>query len=409
MNILFIHQGFSGQYKYIIRELAKNKENRIVGLGANQIKETMPQGVEYYQYNIIRGNTTGIHEWLLDIDSKQIRAEACARAAHELKKRGFKPDIICAHSGWGEALLIKHVWEDVPLLCYQEFFYNTKGFDYGFDKREKEIQNWQKDGKIVFKKANPLIMLEESDWNITPTEFQKSSFPSLYWNKFSVIHDGIDIDTIENTQKKDRLKFKDNIIKNGDKLITFVNRNIEPYRGCETMIKAIPTILKLDRSIKIVIIGKEEGVSYGKANAKESWKNRFMREIEGKYDKERVIFTGGIEYQDYLNILKMSSCHIYLTYPFVLSWSMLEAMSIGLPVIGSNTEPVREVIGDGENGILTDFFDENELAINVEKILNNEELRRYIGRNAKKTILERYSLERCLPKQVALINLLAKS
>ena len=134
-----------------------------------------------------------------------------------------------------------------------------------------------------------------------------------------------------------------------------------------------------------------------------------MREIEGKYDKERVIFTGGIEYQDYLNILKKSSCHIYLTYPFVLSWSMLEAMSIGLPVIGSNTEPVREVIEDGENGILTDFFDENELAINVEKILNNEELSRYIGRNAKKTILERYSLERCLPKQVALINLLAKS
>ena len=409
MNILFIHQGFSGQYKHIIKELAKNNQNKIVGLGINPLKETLPDGVKYYQYRINRGNTPGIHEWLLDMDSKQIRAEACAKAAYELKGMGFTPHLICAHPGWGEALLIKQVWENVPLLCYQEFFYNTKGFDHRFDKRESNTDDWGKDARIVFKKANPLIMLEESDWNITPTEFQRSSFPSTYHNKFSVIHDGIDIDTIETVEKRNRIEVAGNIIENGDKIVTFVNRNIEPYRGCETMIKAIPKILGIDDRIKIVIVGNEDGVSYGKANEGESWKNRFLREIQGKYEKERVIFTGSIEYKDYIKILKLSNCHIYLTYPFVLSWSMLEAMSIGLPVIGSNTEPVREVIDDGNNGVLTDFFNESELATNVEKLIKDKELSEHIGKNAQKTIIQKYSLRKCLPKQIALINLMARS
>ena len=322
---------------------------------------------------------------------------------------GFTPNLICAHPGWGEALLIKQVWDNVPLLCYQEFFYNTKGFDHGFDKRESKINNLGEDARIVFKKANPLIMLEESDWNITPTEFQRSSFPNTYRSKFSVIHDGIDIETIEKVKKKGRIEIASNVIENGDRIVTFVNRNIEPYRGCETMIKAIPKILGIHNQIKIVIVGNEEGVSYGKANEGESWKNKFLREIEGKYEKERVIFTGSIGYEEYISILKISWCHIYLTYPFVLSWSMLEAMSLGLPVIGSNTEPVREVINDGSNGVLTDFFDENELAENVERLVSNKEFSEHVGKNAQKTIIEKYSLKKCLPKQIALINLMAKS
>ena len=252
-------------------------------------------------------------------------------------------------------------------------------------------------------------MLEQSDWNITPTKFQRSSFPSVYKNKFSVIHDGVDIETIEKTGKKEKIKFKDSIICENDKVVTFVNRNIEPYRGCETMIKAVPRILAIDKNVKIVIVGNEEGVSYGKANEGESWKKRFMREIEGKYEKDRLIFTGSIGYEEYLRVLKMSSCHVHLTYPFVLSWSMLEAMSLGLPVIGSNTEPVREVINDGSNGVLTDFFDENELAENVERLVSNKEFSEHVGKNAQKTIIEKYSLKKCLPKQIALINLMAKS
>ena len=409
MKFLFIHQGFSGQYKHIVRELARNRENEIIALGVQQLGEKLPEGVKYYQYRIERGNTKGIHEWLIDIDSKQIRAEACAKAAYELKRRGFKPDIICAHPGWGEALLIKQIWEEVPLLCYQEFYYNTRGFDHGFDTREKETDDWYKDARIIFKKANPLIMLNECDWNITPTNFQKSSFPTIYHNKFSVIHDGIDVEKIKNIMQLESMKLKDGELKKGDQIVTFVNRNIEPYRGCETMIKAIPNILGLNDRIKIVIIGNEDGVSYGKGNKGESWKDKFLKEIEGKYEKERVIFTGSIKYEEYVSILKMSSCHIYLTYPFVLSWSMLEAMSIGLPVIGSSTQPVEEVIENGKNGILTNFFDEIELAEKVENVINDVEFSKHIGENGKRTINEKYSLKKCLPKQIALINRLADS
>lgn len=404
MKYLFIHQKFPGQYRHIIKYLASQDNNQIIALGIEELQEEMPNNVQYLRYGINRGNTEGIHQWLLEIDSKIIRAEACTNAAYKLKKGGFEPDIICAHPGWGEALFIKEIWPHIPLLSYQEFYYNTTGFDFGFDKRN-EIPSWEEKARVKMKNTNPLLMLDISDWNVSPTKFQRCTFPQIYQERISVIHDGIDTDRLKpmNTNAK-MIMPNGKILEQKNKIITFVNRSLEPYRGIETLIKAIPYIQEKDNEAELVIIGDERGSSYGASPKEGTWKDRYLNDISGHYSKSKVHFVGHLDYNEYIALLQMSSCHIYLTYPFVLSWSMLEAMSTGLCVIGSRTSPVTEIINNGENGIITDFFDSKELANNIIEVLANEELRRCMGSRARNKIIDEYSIKVCLPKQLALIE-----
>ena len=405
MKILFVHQSFPGQYRHILRALAKTGEHQLYGMGIKKLAEDLPKGVVYFQYPIFRGNTPGLHQWLVDVDSKLIRAEACANAASKLKAQGLYPDLICAHPGWGEALFLKDIWENAPLLCYQEFFYNSKGFDSDFDQELQGELTWQDSARLLIKNTNPLLNLQISDWNVTPTEFQKSSFPKNWASKITALHDGIDTELASPNPKLESLNLPDGTkLTSKDSIITFVNRNIEPYRGCQTFIRSIPKILSENPSSRIIIVGNTEGVSYGKPADGNSWTDIFLAEIEGQYEKSRVHFTGTLSYNLFINLLQLSSCHVYLTYPFVLSWSLLEAMSIGCPIVASNTAPVTEVVRNGENGLLVDFFSQMELCSSIKLILTNNKISNYLGCNARNTIVNKYSLDKCVPLQIDLIN-----
>lgn len=408
MNILFVHQSFPGQYRHVLRALAAHGGHRLVGLGIAQLSEPLPDGVTYLRYGLSRGNTPGMHEWLLDVDSKLIRGEACASAAARLRDQGFTPDLICAHPGWGEALFLRDVWPAVPLLCFQEFFYNPRGVDYDFDLELQGIPDWQSCARLRLKNANPLLMLQASSWNITPTQFQRSTFPPEWQSRISVIHDGIDTNLATPELDVVPLTLPDGtILTKGELTITFVNRRIEPYRGCHTFIRAIPEIQRNYPQARIVVVGATEGVSYGKAAPGNSWRDVFIQEIEGSYKPERVHFTGSLAYSTFLHLLKLSACHVYLTYPFVLSWSLLEAMSTGLPIVGSATAPVQEVIRHGETGLLVDFFSKSDLAKAVCTMLADRKLAMDYGRQARNLVLERFSLQKCVPRQLALIELVA--
>ena len=357
MRLLFVHQSFPGQYRHILRALAAQKAHQIVGLGIEALAEPIPNGVTYLRYKLSRGNTSGLHEWLLDFDSKLIRGEACAAAASQLRDQGFRPDLICCHPGWGEALFLRDIWPDVPLLSYQEFFYNARGVDYDFDPELQGIPDWKSCARLRLKNANPLLMLQASTWNVTPTQFQRSTFPAEWQSRISVIHDGIDTNTAAPDPAVAPLTLPDSsVLEPGESTITFVNRTIEPYRGCHTFIRAIPQIQRLNPKARIVVVGSTEGVSYGRSAPANSWRDVFLKEIEGKYNPGQVHFVGSLDYGKFLHLLKLSACHVYLSYPFVLSWSLLEAMSTGLPVVGSATPPVQEVICHGETGLLVDFF-----------------------------------------------------
>lgn len=369
----------------------------------------LPKGVQYVVYGAARGNGQDVHPLALETESKVIRAEACAAAAEQLKQQGFKPDIICGHPGWGELLFLPYIWPNTPVLLYQEFFYQIYGFDYDFDPEFQSEMPWQKCAKAHMKNANILLNLEAATWNITPTAFQRSSFPERFHQRISVIHDGIDpTASPAKANSNITLTLKDgHILRQGDPVVTFVNRTIEPYRGCHSFIRSIPHLQELNPQARVVIVGEEKGVSYGSACPDGEWKDVFLKEIEALYDPTRVHFAGSLDYGDFLNLLKLSQAHVYLTYPFVLSWSLLESMCTACAIVGSATAPVKEVIQHGHNGLLVDFFSPKGIAEAVDQLLRDRKLAKELGRQARKDAIAHYSLERCLPRQLELIDLVA--
>ena len=410
MRILFVHQNFPGQYVHIIRRLAQQGQHQLVALGINHLDRSrgIPDSLNHFRYRLDRGNTEGVHPLVVETETKVIRAEACARAAEQLKNKGFTPDLICAHPGWGEPLFLKAIWPDVPLLCYQEFFYNQQGFDSSFDPEFQDQLDWQAQAKLTMKNAYLHLTLEQADWNISPTHFQASSFPQHWRRKISVIHDGVDTRKALPNPAPSPLKLPDGtVLDHGQPIVTFVNRSLEPYRGCHTFFRAIPELQRLHPEARLVVVGNTKGVSYGAACPDGEWRDQFLAEIEGQYDPSRVHFTGTLPYQQFIPLLQLSACHVYLTYPFVLSWSLLEAMACGCAVVGSDTAPVREVIRHGHNGLLVDFFSPGDLAMAVVELLNDPERAAAFGVAARRTVERTYELESCVTRQLALMDLVA--
>lgn len=409
MKLLFIHQGFPGQYVHIVEELTRDQNNSIIALGLSDYKSNK-KNLTYIKYGLNRTNAEGLHPWLLDLESKVIRGEACAKIAEQLRFKGFIPDIICGHPGWGELLFINDIWPEVPILHYQEFYYNEENSDSDFDPEFRSKIVWQDKARTLLKTVNPQINLEKSTWSVTPTNFQKSTFPVEKQKRISVIHDGIDID-----RSKPGKKTKTLSLPNGDKitsdspLITFVNRSLEPYRGCHTFIRSIPKLQKKIEGCKILIIGATKGVSYGaKCPEGGEWTDKFFREIEGKYNPSDVYLLGTIDHESFTSIIQRSNVHIYLTYPFVLSWSLLEAMACATPIIGSKTKPVMELIEHKKNGLLVDFFDTDAISDSAESLIRDKKLATCLGNNARQTIKDKYELKKCVANQIKLINMVAE-
>lgn len=405
LNILFIHQNFPGQYKHIAPALAKRGHNvRAIGMSAFQ----STADITYYSYKNQRGTTANAHPWVIDYEAKIIRAEACAKLCKSLLDEGYTPDVICVHPGWGEALFLRDVWPSAKQLHFVEFFYGADGRDMNFDPEFPSV-DFSGRCRLTAKNTNNLLNLQAMDAGISPTHWQFSTVPDAFQKKISVIHDGVDTNFLSpDDSVKISVKDVDGKLLQADcntPVITFINRNLEPSRGYHSFMRSLPKIMQALPDAKIVIIGGDQ-VSYGKAPKEGTWKEIYRNEVHSEINEDRVFFLGRIPYDIYTSVMRLSKCHIYLTYPFVLSWSMLEVMSLGGIVLGSSTPPVEEVIEDTKNGFLVDFFDYEAIAQKTVDIMQlSDEQRKKIRHQARKTIIENYDLDLvCLPKQIALIE-----
>ncbi len=396
MNILFIHQNFPAQFVHLAPALAADLKNDVRALVPSN--RPSPPGIKLHTYSIKRSSSKRIHPWLGDMETKTIRAEAAFWGAVRLKKEGFNPDLIIAHPGWGESLFLKEVWPHAKLALYCEYYYQVADGDVGFDP-EFSRQELDMACRLKLKNANFDLHLLQADAGLSPTHYQRSTFPEYFQHKISVIHDGIDTNRIKpNPQVSMRLNGME-LTKN-DEIITFVNRNLEPMRGYHIFMRALPNILKENPKARVIIVGGDD-VSYGsKPPAGTTWKQLFLNEVCDQLDLSRIHFVGKLPYPDFIQLLQLSSVHVYLTYPFVLSWSLLEAMSAGCAIVASNTAPVREVIKHNETGLLVDFFDVNAITEQVSYLLKNPTEIKRLGDMARELILQQYDLEKvCLPKQ----------
>ena len=410
MNILFIHQNFPGQFKFLAPALLKQGHS-VRAMTMHKTEATQWQGVQLVHYSAKRGSTPNVHPWLSDFETKTIRAEACFKAALQMKQQGYMPDVIVAHHGWGESLFLKDVWPHAVLGIYCEFFYHPHGADVGFDPEFPAADEGEV-CRLRLKNLNNLLHFEVADAGISPTHWQASTFPEPFKQKITVVHDGIDTQSVApNPQVSLTLKMaagQDLVLTRQDEVITFVNRNLEPYRGYHTFMRALPQLLKSRPDAKVLIVGADD-VSYGaRPNATKygaaKWKDIFANEVRGQIsdaDWRRVHFLGHVPYQYFIPLLQLSTVHVYLTYPFVLSWSLLEAMSAGCAIVASDTQPLLEAIVHNETGKLVDFFDASALATSVCELLSNAEERTRLGANARAFAQANYDLQTvCLPKQL---------
>jgi glycosyltransferase involved in cell wall biosynthesis len=390
MRLLFVHQNFPGQYRHLAAHYA-GAGHEVVAIGDKENLRYQPRipGVRLFAYQAPREDHAGVFE--ASALRAMERGRALATAAAALRRAGFRPDLVFAHIGWGEALFLKDIFPAAPLLLYGEFFYRARGADMGFDP---EFPPSAKSLLRLRVMNAPLLMsLDAADWVMTPTFWQQRQFPQAYQARTSVIHDGIDTDAVRPGGGS------------GEELITYVARNLEPYRGFHVFMRAIPEIQRRRPKARIVIVGGD-AVSYSpRLPPGQTYRERLLRELDGKIDLSRVSFLGRIPYKEYLALLRRSSVHVYLTYPFVLSWSLLEAMASGCLVIGSRTPPVEEAISDGVNGLLVDFFSSEKIASGIDEALQHQAELVPLREAARRTVLERYDLKRvCLPAQRRLVE-----
>lgn len=401
VNFLVVHQNFPGQFRHVVHMLASHG-HKVVAL--YQDEAFTPPGVEGIAYSLGRGNAADVHPLAQEFESKVLRGEAAAREALALRARGFVPDVILVHPGWGEALYLKNVFPESRMICLMEYFYRASGQDMGFDP-EFPAPSFEDAARLQAKNANLLLAMEAMEAGVAATHWQAQTLPAWARERVRVIHEGIDTrEVCPNAQASVVLPDRGVRLAAGDEVLTFVARDLEPVRGYHTFMRALPRIMAARPKVHVFIVGGD-GTSYGARPASGSYKLRFLTEVAAHLDPQRVHFMGRVPRNVFLNLMQVSRCHVYLTYPFVLSWSMLEAMSAGALVVGSDTEPVREVIEDGVNGLLVDFFDHHTLADRVIEVLAEPQRFDALRERGRQTIVERYDLETiCLPAYLRLFG-----
>jgi glycosyltransferase involved in cell wall biosynthesis len=404
MRILFIHQNFPAQFLHIAHALKQAGRHELMAVTHAENKRAPLIPTRTYA---LAPDRLKAQPFVDHYAQRVARGLAVAELLMAMRREGYRPDLVIGHGGWGETLFVKDVWPDTKIILHAEFYYDAEGSDVGFDPEFGPDPRSDASARYKIRTRNAAMLqaLTDADQGVAPTRWQASRFPENLRQKIAVLHEGIETDRAKPDLAASLTLSRDGLtLRPGDEVITFVNRNFEPYRGYHIFLRALPEILRRRPRAHVILIGGD-GVNYGAAAPDgKSWRKIFLDEVRAELDMTRVHFVGKLPHPTFLRVLQVSAAHVYLTYPFVLSWSMLEAMSAGALVIGSATPPVEEVIEDGRNGLLFPFFDDKILAERVFDAL--AEPRRYarLRETARKDILDVYDLQKvCLPAWLKLI------
>lgn len=401
-RILFIHNNFPAQFVHIA-SVARAQGYEIASIGCVSAKDF--EGVTPWRWSTNRGSTSGIFEQAIRAEADLIRAEAAATQARKLKATGFIPDLIIGHPGWGETVHIPIIFPGVPIILFGEYFYQPVGGDVGFDL-EFESRSDAQDMRVHAKNATMALAYAGANVIVCPTAFQASTFPIGLQNSIRIIHEGI---SLENASKRPEATFRlpNGVVLDGSQpIITFINRDLERLRGFHIFMRALPAFMAKCPDAQVIVIGSDSGGGYGgKLANQQTWKAKMLKEVGDRIDQSRLHFVGRVPHTEMINALSLSSAHVYYTYPFVLSWSLVEAMACECLILGSDTGPVRDAVTHGETGILNDFFDVDALSNAMIDACVNPSKYENMRKAARKTAIGQFDKDTVgIPAWMALIK-----
>ena len=403
MNILFVHQNYPGQYREIMPRLAASGRHNIVFLTQRkQLPEvTSHKVVRYDPHHKAVDDAYIYSKWFENHCGAGVGA---ARAANQLKRDGFTPDLIVGHIGWGEMLFLHDVWAGVPMLGCFEYYYIAQGGLINFDPEFPDRPDIS--ALVHARNAATHLSWVRCTGGHTATNWQKSVFPAEMQGKITVVHEGIRTDKLLPDHDSE-LAFTgvDPPMKRGDEIVTFVARNLEPARGFHVMMRALPDLLARRPKARVAIIGGDE-VSYGRSlGDKGTYRKKMVEEIGDRADWSRVHFVGQLPYDQFMSLIRLSRCHVALTVPFVPSWSLLEAMALEKTIVTSDVAPVRELVRHEKTGFLVDFFKPRMLAAHIADGLEHKDNYREIGRAARREVVAKYDFQTvCYPGFIGFMN-----
>jgi len=404
VRVLFVHRYFPGQFGSLARSFAARPENEVVFVATERNEGAVPiDGVRTILAPVSRQSGPDTHHYLQGLENAVLAGQATFRACVALRRSGFVPDLAYAHAGFGPGLYLKEAFPDSPLLGYFEWYYHPRGTDADFAMPDAMPPDEAL--RIRTKNAGVLLELAQCDKGICPTRFQHAQFPAEFRDKLAVLHDGIDTDVFT-PGRRGHLPLVPELPE-GAEIVTYATRGIEPYRGFPQFMRAVAVLQQQRPALHALIVGKD-ATYYGRPPPHHaSWKDAMLCELP-QLDRVRIHFLGHVAPERYRQVLRASDVYAYLTVPFVLSWSLLEAMASGCTVVGSNTPTVRELVRDGVTGWLADYHDPAAIAERFAHALDNRKQALALGEAARQHIVQNYSLARLLPQHMALARSIAR-
>lgn len=383
MRLLFVHRNFPGQFHRLLNAMLQAGGHNIVFItaaGQPDLPPEPPPGLAIVTY-VTAPASHRTHAHAHDFDAAMRRATAVAEVAAGLRSRGFQPDIIIGHEGWGETLDLQDQWPGTPQLGFREYFYHLEGADVGFDPEFPPPRSSL--GGVRAKNAVAALALLAGHPGVTPTEWQRSRYPVWARPAIRLVPDAVDLDACRPQAGLQAAPFRLGAVAlgAGEALVTFTARNLEPYRGFHTLARALPRLLAR-RGTHVVCTGGD-GVSYGLPPPSGTWRSRLVAELGTSIDHARLHFPGILPHADHIRLLQRSDVHTYLSYPFIASWSLREALACGCAIVAGDTAPAREFIAHGDTGLLVPSLDPATLADSVLALLEDPHRRAGLGQAAR--------------------------
>lgn len=392
MNILFVHRDFPGQFGALAEHLAQSTHHRVVFI--TSAEQAAHECVTVRRFRARRQPARSTHHYLHGFEAGVLNGQAVFEVCHALRDEGFLPDVIFGHCGWGVTLYLREAFPEARFIGYFEWYYHPHGGDA--DYLDPDAMTADNACRIRTLNAAILMTLEDVDLGLVPTSFQRSKFPRSYQHKLLTLHDGVDTNFFQPDVTASRI-FGDLDLGRVNRLVTYATRGMEPYRGFPEFMRAIERLLRVDKMVEIAIAGADQAFYSRQLPNGDTYKERMLRELP-QLDLDRVHFLGTLPRADYRRLLQISTVHVYLTVPFVPSWSLVEAMSCGCHIVASDTEPTRELLGDESTGHFVDHRDVGALEKVLHHALALSDDARGSREAARKRAIAAFSLRSLLPK-----------